>query len=701
MRCTIVRGATFALFLLALAAHGAASASQSPSQPRTRQTSRDALIDLPYLPQTEQLCGGAALAMVLRYWGAHDVVPQDFAALVDGSEGGIRTTALTRAATDRGWTTTALNVTPDAAPAVMRREVNQGRPLIALIEERPRVYHYVVIVGLTADHVVLHDPARAPFRTVARDDFERRWSAAGRWMLLVLPGATQRVPSAAVPNAVAAAPVQSAAARTDVTACSGLVNESVSLALSGQKADAERGLLTATSLCPNDAAGWRELAGLRFVDERYHDTGRLAARAVQLSPADTNAWELLGSARFLQGDAAGALDAWNHITRPHIDTVVVEGVSRMPQPLVVRTTGLVPRQLLTRDAFLRAGRRLGELPAAGSTSVRLRPLTGGTVNVVATVAERPLVPRGLFAWASVGMNTLFARELRLDVAGLLDQGDLISGAYRFREHRPRVRFAFSVPAPGPLPGVVGIDAMWERQAYVPLASDLPLLETTRRRVGVRLSDWATGWLRWQIGGGFDRVDTRDYATVDAAVNTRWWNDRIAGILRLAHWTGREGAVSFARRDASVAFRSTRATFAPMWTAQARVISLSDAAPLLLWPIASSSDSREVLLRAHGLLDRGVITGDQIGRQMRYATVEYQRPVYISPYGNVSIAGFTDVAHASSRRDDAVPAKTQVDVGAGLRLNAPTLAGQIRMDLAYGLRTRDYQFSAGYVLPWGQ
>jgi hypothetical protein len=26
-------------------------------------------IDVPYLPQTDALCGGAAAAMVLRYWG--------------------------------------------------------------------------------------------------------------------------------------------------------------------------------------------------------------------------------------------------------------------------------------------------------------------------------------------------------------------------------------------------------------------------------------------------------------------------------------------------------------------------------------------------------------------------------------------------------------------------------------------------------
>jgi hypothetical protein len=34
-------------------------------------------------PQTEDLCGGAAIAMVLRYWGERQVHCDDFAALVD------------------------------------------------------------------------------------------------------------------------------------------------------------------------------------------------------------------------------------------------------------------------------------------------------------------------------------------------------------------------------------------------------------------------------------------------------------------------------------------------------------------------------------------------------------------------------------------------------------------------------------------
>ena len=40
-------------------------------------------LTVPFLPQTEALCGGAAAAMVLRYWGERHADVQQFAPLVE------------------------------------------------------------------------------------------------------------------------------------------------------------------------------------------------------------------------------------------------------------------------------------------------------------------------------------------------------------------------------------------------------------------------------------------------------------------------------------------------------------------------------------------------------------------------------------------------------------------------------------------
>src|SRR5688500_7698183 len=133
-------------------------AAQTLSLPAQEQRPL-ALLDVPFISQSELLCGGAAAAMVLRYWGEREISAESFAGLVDRRAGGIRTDALVAELRRRGWTAEPL----DGTREVVRREVSRSRPVMALIEDRPSAFHYVVIVGWHDRGVVLHDPARAPF----------------------------------------------------------------------------------------------------------------------------------------------------------------------------------------------------------------------------------------------------------------------------------------------------------------------------------------------------------------------------------------------------------------------------------------------------------------------------------------------------------------------------------------------------------
>jgi len=60
-------------------------------------------LDVPYLPQTGDLCGGAAAAMVFRYWGDAHAAVAPFASLVDKSAHGIATSALVASVRASGW----------------------------------------------------------------------------------------------------------------------------------------------------------------------------------------------------------------------------------------------------------------------------------------------------------------------------------------------------------------------------------------------------------------------------------------------------------------------------------------------------------------------------------------------------------------------------------------------------------------------
>src|SRR5687768_17561755 len=144
------------VFALACTYGRAASAeAQLPPSRTPAAPESPPLLDVPYVPQSEALCGGAALAMVLRYWRETPVYAEDFAALVDDSAEGIRLGDLVTAARARGW-----QALPFAAGAEdVRDHLRHGRPVIALIEDRPGRHHYVVVIAWTADRVAFHDPA--------------------------------------------------------------------------------------------------------------------------------------------------------------------------------------------------------------------------------------------------------------------------------------------------------------------------------------------------------------------------------------------------------------------------------------------------------------------------------------------------------------------------------------------------------------
>src|SRR4051794_31858084 len=140
-------------------------------------------IDVPYLPQTDALCGGAAAAMVFRYWGDAHADAQEFAPLVDRRAGGIANDALTRAIASRGWQTAGAG----DSLAALRARISDRQPVIVLLPDRGSLYHYVVVVAASDDTIVVHDPAWGPSRPIRAPDFERAWKAAGFWSLLVLP----------------------------------------------------------------------------------------------------------------------------------------------------------------------------------------------------------------------------------------------------------------------------------------------------------------------------------------------------------------------------------------------------------------------------------------------------------------------------------------------------------------------------------
>ena len=634
------------------------------------------LLDVPFISQSELLCGGAAAAMVLRYWGERDVSAESFAGLVDRSAAGIRTDALVADLARRGWDAAAVA----GSGVAMRAELARGRPVLTLIEDRPSTFHYIVMVAAHERGVVFHDPARRPFVVMSAAEFDRRWRAADRWMAVIVPGRGPFPPSLAEgelrrglaeasAEAERAAPQPSIAAKA-ATPCEQQVAEGVRLAQATDLDGAERALSAALG-CP---AAMRELAGVRVLQKRWAEASDLASAAVEADAADTYAWKVLATSRFVQNDRLGALAAWNEAGEPRLDLVRFDGLTRTRHRAVEQLVDAVSGELLSPGDFVRASRRLAELPSAVSTRLEYTPVAAGRAELRGVVAERPLLPTSPLSLAAMGLSAAATRELRVTTGSIVGGGEHIEVAWRFWPGRPRV--AVGIEAPAPWGGVLSAQAYAERQPFnVPGFSRA---EQTGGRLGV--SDWLTAHWRWTVTAGVDEwshAGARGMAgaalqfasldgRMDATVGTEAWPRRggfatSRGTLRARSSTERRGLVIIAAAGVEVATRAT---------------------PMNLWWAGDTGHVRPALLRAHPVLDAGQLRVERLGRTFLHGSLEAQRWWRVAGPLRAAAAVFGDTGRTARRVAGA--ARADVDVGVGARLAVTGIPGLFRADLGKGL-----------------
>ena len=646
------------------------------------------VLDVPFIAQSELLCGGAAAAMVMRYWGERGIDADAFLPLVDRRAGGIRTAALVDDLHGRHWSAVAVQ----GSAARIDTELDAGRPVIALIEERRGTYHFVVVVGHNDAGVVFHDPARAPFRVASTAEFDRRWAATERWMLIVTPmGGPQRsaprVAESAAPYVEKSGAVSPKLQNSEAgprSSCDEQVAQAVQQAGENDLASAERTLVSALS-CPGSAA-LRELAGVRVRQERWPEAADLAATAVNRDPSDTYAWKLLATARFIEDDRGGALDAWNEAREPKMDLLRLDGLTRTRFDVVQHLAGMKTGETLTRARLLRARRRLAELPSSLSTALEYEPKTSGLVELHGVVAERPLVPSSTGDFAALGLGAAVMREVVTSVSSPTGGGEQIGVDWRFWAHRPLYQLSFAAPAPWS--GVWSLSASREEQPFTQGIA-------TSVHDGVRLDAgaWLTGNARWQVTGGADRWnDGPMHAMTGAAIRMASGADRfdLRGSTRA--WFG--GGSSFESGDVQLLARSSAQPQGVVFVVDGGVSAISAAAPPDLWLAADTGRARPLLLRAHPILtgDEQFRT-DRLARLLGHGTTEVQRWWQAGPL-RVGGAAFVDSARTAWRLTGS--AITDVDTGVGLRIAVPGKPDAMRIDVAHGLRDGATAFSAVYT-----
>lgn len=681
------------------------------------------ILDVPFLPQEEDLCGGAATAMVLRHWGLRTAEATDFVGLVERDRGGIVADRLVAEVRRRGWNVAAASATPDE----LAGHVLAGRPTVILLRSGPDAFHYVTVVGVAGADFVVHDPARNPFRVLPREELRRRWAPSGGWAMLMWPardttsgdGGSDADAGASGANAEApdpgpGAPDAAAAGGPDDSAsaagCEGLVTMGVREARRGDHDAAGRLLELALTRCPSDPAPHRELAGLAVRREAWGRAGVRARAALARAPDDPLSLRLLASSLYARDSARRALAVWNRLGEPRISGLRAYGLDRTRFDVLHRHLALERGDLLTPAGLTLVRRRALALPALSHARPGYRPPSSGASDVTVAVHDRPLLPSPPALVVGNALAAVIDREARVALHGPARAGDRLSLSGRWQEPRARLGAGYATTGAAGVAGIWEVGIEWTRQTFVPAGEAVPSADgagpggtsgVREEALSGRLSyrRWVTPSLRAGASVGYDRwLRAGEGPVVEASVE---WRDP-EGRLAVRGGTGARWGLSdvpVTGLEGEVRVRSAVPGTGLTLRARAGGSAVGAGAPRSVWPGAGTGRARDVLLRAHPLLEDGVLTGSVFGRRLLHGGVEIEsRSADVGPLG-LSGTLFLDGAAAWKRPGGGEGGRTEVDLGAGLRLDVPFTPRGLRLDAAVGLRDGSTALSLGWTSPW--
>jgi hypothetical protein len=308
------------------------------------------------------------------------------------------------------------------------------------------------------------------------------------------------------------------------------------------------------------------------------------------------------------------------------------------------------------------------------------------------MVERAGVPNGIVAWTAAALQAAANREVRRAIPGPAGESDVWDAPWRWWNGRPRVAISYAAAHRA---SVIGVDASWESERYGSARAQ------ARTHGALSLSRWLTPDVRYTATAGIDTWRgpfTARTAFAAGALERRWQADRLSLSAAANFWIPFGMAATFRSGTLRGAFRSSRAAEAWVYLADIGGSYASEDSPPTVWPRAGEGHAGDVLLRAHPLLNAGVIDFDSrsvFGRTLVYAHGEAQRWIGPALPVRFGLATFVDVARASRRPASAGDSRLQLDLGGGIRLRIPGSEGTLRVDVAHGVRDDADAFTVGW------
>ena len=647
------------------------------------QTELQVALQVPYVAQSELLCGGAAIAMIERWWGRRGVFAEEFAYLVHADSGGIFTTDMARVLRTRGWDTEALRTTPGR----VKQSVADSVPVVALIRVGKNRYHYVVIVAWNDSAVTYHDPAVSPFVRSNVRAFVRMWEGANQWAMFARPA----VVATSAPVASTALP---ATAVIDSLPCRPFLDQAADAAAANHLDEADRFLAVAVTECPSEPLVLRELAGVRFRQGKQSEAIRLAGEYSRRAPSDSLGWQLLASSRYLSGDTHGALLAWNNIGRPTIDLLRIDGTRRVRFRILASAMDLAPQRTLTPSRYGLAQRRVADVPALSMSRVGYTVIVGGAVEVRAVVVEHPVLeplPQLLVVNA---VRAAVRQDVLLGVSSPLGLGELWTAHWRWRNADQRVALRLDIPARVGIPGVVSLERSWETYRF---SDGIP--DSKRSASSVTFGSWALPDVEQLVGARFEHWSgIGDFVALSLGGAMHKAHDRISLLAEAERGVavGGAGRASYDRVKTRASWTLPADRWSTVWSMRIGSDWNGASTPRGLWAVAGGNLGRDVPLRAHPFIVDGVFPSARTARAVVHGGVAGDRAVATVRSVAVGVGVFVDGANVMSPGVGSAQSRLYVDGGAGLRVKLPGAKWPaLRLDVARGLAAdRRWGVSAG-------
>ena len=150
-------------------------------------------LDVPYVQQSRDGCGAAAIAMVMQYWirtNAHlDSKAADdghiYELLASPERRGIAGQKLKQYLEQHGFDAHVFR----GEGKDLFANLAKGRPVVVCLAPRGTnaLLHYVVVTGASDSTILFHDPARGKLMEQRLPGFLRQWESTGYWTLLATP----------------------------------------------------------------------------------------------------------------------------------------------------------------------------------------------------------------------------------------------------------------------------------------------------------------------------------------------------------------------------------------------------------------------------------------------------------------------------------------------------------------------------------